>query len=54
MGWGAANACVVCDDLDFDSLLVEERRGERSYSPSVVSWISRPPDSRMVDLVADA
>jgi hypothetical protein len=21
-------ACVVCDDLDFDSLLVEERRGE--------------------------
>jgi hypothetical protein len=22
------NACVVCDDLDFDSLLVEERRGE--------------------------
>jgi hypothetical protein len=47
-------ACVVCDDLDFDSLLVEERRGERSYSPSVVSWISRPPDSRMVDLVADA
>jgi hypothetical protein len=25
---GEANACVVCDDLDFDSLLVEERRGE--------------------------
>jgi hypothetical protein len=30
MGWGAANACVVCDDLDFDSLLVESRRGEES------------------------
>jgi hypothetical protein len=26
---GGANACVVCDDLDFDSLLVEERRGEK-------------------------
>ena len=29
MGWDVANACVACV-LDFDSLLVEERRGEEA------------------------
>jgi hypothetical protein len=48
---GGANACVACD-LDFDSLLVEERRGEERRGEervySVVGSICGQPSSSSI------
>jgi hypothetical protein len=54
---GVSYACVVCDDLDFDSLLVEERRGEEGadsvllFVDLITVWLAakRDPKGNLVD-----